>query len=100
MAEQQPTVIDFRDLRPKGREGREGDRREGPRRVEERMLHLAEQVLLSTACLVADRLVAAEVSDDETTDGMLALVKAVEAYRLCADRAFPTPAEEGRRATD
>lgn len=96
-AEQQPTVIDFRDLRPKGRTG---DRREGPRRTEEKMLHLAEQVLLSTACLVADRLVAAEVSDDETTDGMLALVKAVEAYRLCADRAFPTPAEEGRRATD
>lgn len=97
-ADEQPTtVIDFRDLRPKGRDG---DRREGPRRVEERMLHLAEQVLLSTACLVADRLVADEVSDDETTDGMLALVRAVEAYRLCSDRAFPKPAEEGRRATD
>lgn len=96
------TVIDFRDLRPKGR----NDRREAPRRTEERMLHMAEQVLLSVACLTSDRLLADECSDEDAAEAFLALSKAVEAYRACADRAFPSPSvtvprgTEGRRATD
>lgn len=99
-------VIDFRDLRPKGRPG---ERREGPRRQEEQMLHLSEQVLLSMACLLVDRFGDPEVTDDESAEVLAGLAKAVDAYRACADRAFPspsvtvpreTPPGGGNRATD
>jgi hypothetical protein len=76
------TTIDYRDLRPK-------DRRQEPRRVEDRNLHYATEVLLAVACHHADRLLDEQVSDEAASDSMLALIGAVEVYRQCADAASP-----------
>lgn len=83
---QQAPVIDFRDLRPKGRG--EGDRRVEPRRAGERELHYAEQILLSQACRYVDLLLDPAVDDgDETLLNSVAdLARAVVTFRTAADK--------------
>lgn len=82
----EPTTIDHRDLRPKGRGP---DRRTEHRRQEDRNLHYAREILCVTAGMYVDRMLAEDVSDEEATETLLSLARAVETYRTCSDAAEP-----------
>lgn len=83
----EPTTIDYRDLRPKGRGP---DRRTEHRRQEDRNLHYAREILCVTACITVDKMLAEATTDDESLEALLSLARAVQTYRECADAAAPS----------
>lgn len=71
------TMNDPRDLAPKGRRS-SPDRRQGPRREEERVLHYAEQALV--AAVIAWRDARRNMADGRTVSTSYRLEEALDAW--------------------